>query len=173
MGIFKEVRLGNWEDSLLRSPAHGSPDPWGKDFPHPFSHPFPTPTPSCHPWSLLPNLALLHLTAFLTTGCCIVHLFVYMFMVFLPQKARSVKPVSFYSVHQGSPESRTGLEPRRVLLFSHSLASSSFAGLKPARHLCPCDFPGKNTGVGCHFLLQGTFPTQGSNPGLPHCRQTL
>ena len=37
----------------------------------------------------------------------------------------------------------------------------------------PCDFPGKSTGVGCHFLLQGIFPTQGLNPGLPHCRQTL
>ena len=35
------------------------------------------------------------------------------------------------------------------------------------------DFPGKNTGVGCHFLLQGIFPTQGSNPGRPHCKQTL
>ena len=35
------------------------------------------------------------------------------------------------------------------------------------------DSPGKNTGVGCHTLLQGTFPTQGSNPGLPHCRQIL
>ena len=33
--------------------------------------------------------------------------------------------------------------------------------------------PGKNTGVGCHGLLQGMFPTQGSNPGLPHCRQIL
>ena len=33
--------------------------------------------------------------------------------------------------------------------------------------------PGKNTGVGCHSLLQGIFPTQGSNPGLLHCRQTL
>ena len=39
--------------------------------------------------------------------------------------------------------------------------------------LRPWDFPGKNTGVGCHFLLQGIFPTQGSNPGIPHCRQTL
>ena len=38
---------------------------------------------------------------------------------------------------------------------------------------CPWDFPGKSTGVGCHFLLQGIFPTQGSNPGLLHCRQTL
>ena len=34
-------------------------------------------------------------------------------------------------------------------------------------------FSGMNTGVGCHFLLQGIFLTQGSNPGLPHCRQTL
>ena len=33
--------------------------------------------------------------------------------------------------------------------------------------------PGKNTGVGCHALLQGIFPTQGSNSGLPHCRQIL
>ena len=38
---------------------------------------------------------------------------------------------------------------------------------------CPWDSPGKNTGVGCHFLLQGIFPTQGSNPGLLHSRQTL
>ena len=34
-------------------------------------------------------------------------------------------------------------------------------------------FSGKNTGLGCHFLLQGIFPTKGLNPGLPHCRQTL
>ena len=33
--------------------------------------------------------------------------------------------------------------------------------------------PGKNTGVGCHFLLQGIFPTQGMNLGLLHCRQML
>ena len=37
----------------------------------------------------------------------------------------------------------------------------------------PWNSPGKNTGVGCHFLLQGIFPIQGSNPGLPHCRQIL
>ena len=35
------------------------------------------------------------------------------------------------------------------------------------------DAPGKNTGVGCHFLLQGIFSTQGSNPGLLHCRRIL
>ena len=33
-------------------------------------------------------------------------------------------------------------------------------GLQPARLLCPWDTQGKNTGVGCHFLLQGIFPTQ-------------
>ena len=35
------------------------------------------------------------------------------------------------------------------------------------------DSPGKNTGVPCHALLQGIFPTQGSNPGLLHCRRIL
>ena len=34
---------------------------------------------------------------------------------------------------------------------------------EPTRLLCSWDFPGKNTGVGCHALLQGIFPTQGSN----------
>ena len=46
-------------------------------------------------------------------------------------------------------------------------------GLQPTRLLCPWDFPGNSTGVECHFLLQGIFPTQGSNRGLPHCRHTL
>ena len=36
----------------------------------------------------------------------------------------------------------------------------------PTRLLCPWDSPGKNIGVGCYFLLQGIFLTQGSNPGL-------
>ena len=39
--------------------------------------------------------------------------------------------------------------------------------------LCPYDSPGKNTEVDCHYLLQGIFPTQGSNPGLLHYRQIL
>ena len=37
----------------------------------------------------------------------------------------------------------------------------------------PWNSPGQNTGVGSLSLLQGTFPTQGSNPGLSHCRQIL
>ena len=46
-------------------------------------------------------------------------------------------------------------------------------GLYPTRLLHPWDSPDSNTGVGCHFLLQKIFPTQGSNLGLPYCRQTL
>ena len=46
-------------------------------------------------------------------------------------------------------------------------------GLLPTRLLRPWNFPDKSTGVGCHFLLQGIFPIQGSNPGLPHSRQTF
>ena len=39
--------------------------------------------------------------------------------------------------------------------------------------LSPWDFPGKNTGVGCHCLVQEVFRTQGSNRGLLHCRHIL
>ena len=46
-------------------------------------------------------------------------------------------------------------------------------GLQPTKFPHPWIFPGKHTGVGCHFLLQEIFPTQGLNPGLLHCRQTL
>ena len=41
-------------------------------------------------------------------------------------------------------------------------------GLWPARLLCRWNYPGKNTGVGCHFLLSGIFLIQGSNPCLLH-----
>ena len=53
----------------------------------------------------------------------------------------------------------------RVRAFSHSvvLISLSCYGQQPTRLLCLLDVPGKNTGVDCHFLLQGIFLTQGSN----------
>ena len=54
---------------------------------------------------------------------------------------------------------------RVQLLLSHRL--------QPTRLLYPQHFPGKYTGVDCHFLLHGIFPTQGSNLGLLHCRQIL
>ena len=63
---------------------------------------------------------------------------------------------------------------RTVLLFvtsllSHSVMSNSLQthGLQPIRHLCPCDFSGKNTGASCHFLLQGNLPDPGIKPMSP------
>ena len=43
--------------------------------------------------------------------------------------------------------------------------------LRPHGLYSPCNSPGQNTGVGSLSFLQGIFPTQGSNPGLLHCRQ--
>ena len=61
------------------------------------------------------------------------------------------------------------------LCVSHSVMPNSLQphGLSLTRLLCPWNSPGKNTGVGCHSLLQGIFLTQGSNPCLLHCRQML
>ena len=49
---------------------------------------------------------------------------------------------------------------------AHLCLSLQPHGLKPARHLCPWDSPGKITGVGCYALPQGIFTTQESNPHL-------
>ena len=53
-----------------------------------------------------------------------------------------------------------------LCMLTHSFVSNSLwpHGLWPM--LCPWDFSGKKTRVGCHFLFQGIFPTQGSNPRL-------
>ena len=61
------------------------------------------------------------------------------------------------AVH-GVPKSPTGLSDWTELNWGSSVHGDS---------------PVKNTEVGCHFFLQGIFPTQGSNLGLMHCRQTL
>ena len=45
--------------------------------------------------------------------------------------------------------------------------------LLPHELYSPWNSPGQNTGVGSLSLLQGIFPTQGSNPGLPYCKQIL
>ena len=59
--------------------------------------------------------------------------------------------------------------------FSRSVVSESLQlqEWRSTRLLCPWGSPGKNTGVGCHFLLWGIFPTLESNPGLLHCRCIL
>ena len=68
----------------------------------------------------------------------------------------------------------------RVNSVSHSVMSNTFQpheldpmNSTPWAHQSPWDSPGKNTGVGYHFLLQDVFPSQGWNLGLLHHRQIL
>ena len=80
--------------------------------------------------------------------------------VFLPGNSRGQRSLAGYSmcVHTSCSVVSDSLRPR---------------GLQPARLFCPWDSPVKNTGVVCCALLQGIFPTQGSNPCLLRCRQIL
>ena len=67
-------------------------------------------------------------------------------------------------------------EEERNKGFSLSLkvkVAQSYATSRPHGLYSPWNSPGQNTGVGGHFLFQEIFPTQGSNPGLPHCRWIL
>ena len=70
---------------------------------------------------------------------------------------------------------RSGLGSQTMtLLICQSFSSQSYPdSLQPmdCRLLCPWDSSGKQTGVDCHFLLRGIFPTQGLKPRLLHCRQ--
>ena len=62
----------------------------------------------------------------------------------------------------------------KVKKWSRSVVSNSATPCTVAYHTPPSmGFSSKSTGVGCHFLLQRIFPTQGLNLGLPHCKQML
>ena len=69
------------------------------------------------------------------------------------QLCKCIKPTGLHTLHG-----------RKVW----SVVSDS---LGPHGLYSPWNSPGQNTGVGSFSLLQGIFPTQGSNPDLPHCRQ--
>ena len=70
--------------------------------------------------------------------------------------------------------SNPGLLHRRQILYRLSESSLAVPGsLRPHGLYSPWRSPGQNTGVGSLSLLQGIFPTQGLNPGLPHSRQFL
>ena len=93
----------------------------------------------------------------------------------MPGKSKLVGPFvssSLPELSSGTGSTRAGAEElgSRFGLFSNSVVSDSLRphGLWPARLLCPWDFPGKNTGVGCRFLLQGIFLSRGSKPSLLH-----
>ena len=70
--------------------------------------------------------------------------------------------------HQSGPGHLQELLWTKYRIVSCSIKSNSLRphGLEPTRLLYSWNFPGKNTGVGCHFPLQGIFLTQGSNPCL-------
>ena len=83
------------------------------------------------------------------------------------------KTSTYYALQEISSEpplSGTFLAPIETPLCScvYSVISDSLQphGLQPTMMPCPWNFLGKNTGVGCHFLIQGIFLTQGSNLGL-------
>ena len=66
---------------------------------------------------------------------------------------------------------------QEISILAYEVASVVSNSLQPpwtvARLLCPGGSPGQRTGVGSHSIIQGIFPTQGSNPGLLCCRRTL
>ena len=87
-----------------------------------------------------------------------------------PQMLHDLINITVFTVAIGQTKMKgeiktTKSRQNRPKVVSQSLRSY---GLYPARLLCPWDSPSKNTGVGCHFFLQGIFPTQGSNLCLLH-----
>ena len=96
-----------------------------------------------------------------------------------PQQAKQAMPIH-RSVLQTSLllpdlslESSVGRPWNKHVLVVQSYLTLQPHGMWPTRLLCPWDSPGKNTEVGCHSLLQGIIPTQGSSPGLLHYTQML
>ena len=79
----------------------------------------------------------------------------------------------FQSLISGTYKGHSRERGRSVLVAQSFPTLCNPTDYKPVRFLRLWDSPGKNTGVGCHFLLQEIFPTQGSNPWLLHCGQIL
>ena len=80
-------------------------------------------------------------------------------------------------LHPGSYEEPASFSTSKMVCLPNRSESESRSAvsdsLQPHGLYSPWNSPGQNTGVGCHSLLQGIFPTQESNPGLPHCGQIL
>ena len=76
----------------------------------------------------------------------------------------------FYNNKAGPDESHCAV----LCLVAYSCPTlCKFMDCSPPGSLVHGESPGKNTAGGCYTFLQGIFPTQGLNPGLPHCRQIL
>ena len=85
-------------------------------------------------------------------------------------------PCARTATQSGGAEAYQGLPAKAGLNMCCLTGIKAPGGLQQFSHLsrllCPWDFPGKDTGVGGPFLLQGDFLTQGLNPGLPYCRRS-
>ena len=86
------------------------------------------------------------------------------------KKVLSIMPLIQSMEPSGGEEIFLGFTEHSLEMESHSVVSDS---LQSHGLHSPWSSPGHNTGVGSLSLLQGIFPTQGSNPGLPRCRQSL
>ena len=116
-------------------------------------------------WTIL--MSLLNLLQY----CCFFFFFFLVFWFFWPQGRWDLSSLTRDQTHtpciwRQSLNHWTSREVPPLSFASVVLESLRAFGLQPARLLCPWDSPGKNTGVGCHALLQGIFPTQGSNSHL-------
>ena len=90
------------------------------------------------------------------------------------QHTDSSQSLSLLLTHPGRVQVRSlSIRSKGAKSLQSCLTPCDTMDCKPARLLYPWYSPGKNTGVGCYALLKGIFPTQGSNPGLPHCRRIL
>ena len=111
-------------------------------------------------WSgvLLPSVSIKHRKKFCVFSIC-----------------KCLKYIVMYILWRGTSTLPQGYPVVSCLKKESEVAQSCPTLCDPmdTRLLHPWDFLGKSTGVGCHFFLQGIFPTQGSNPGLLHCRQTF
>ena len=92
-------------------------------------------------------------------------------MAKLPQKITVMIPVKYWG--DSNSHHSAALSWRAFCVRAHPVPQSCLTLCNPMDYslpgsFCPQGFPGKNTGVGCHFLLQGIFPIQGSNPRLLH-----
>ena len=85
----------------------------------------------------------------------------------LPWMERTPTVIDVYILYLDCGDSYLGVCMLRCFSFVW-LFVSPWTIIYQTRLLCPCDFPGKNTGVGCHAFLQGTFLTQESNTCLWH-----
>ena len=93
------------------------------------------------------------------------------FPVRIFQRLMPIWCISF--IFQPSPIHKVKNESSKVLVSQSWPTLCDPMGCSPPGSPVCGDSPGKNTGVGCQVFLQGIFPTQGSNPCLPHCRWIL